>query len=72
MMAVSRNAFGGFQMAWRELIDAGVDPFEDLGQLRFIGFPQDDIVYSVIERRVDAGTVRSGTLERMKGAAKDW
>ena len=65
MMAVSRNAFGGFQMAWRELIDAGVDPFSDLSQLRFIGFPQDDIVHSVIEGRIDVGTVRSGTLERM-------
>ena len=65
MMAVSRNAFGGFQMAWRELIDAGVDPFTDLSRLRFIGFPQDDIVHSVIEDRIDVGTVRSGTLERM-------
>jgi len=65
MMAVSRNAFGGFQMALRELNNAGVDPFSDLSQLRFIGFPQDDIVHSVIEGRVDVGTVRSGTLERM-------
>ncbi|MDH3630691.1 MAG: PhnD/SsuA/transferrin family substrate-binding protein [Gammaproteobacteria bacterium] len=65
MMAVSRNAFGGFQMAWREMIEVGVDPFADLERLRFIGFPQDEIVYSVLERRVDAGTVRSGTLERM-------
>ena len=65
MMAVSRNAFGGFQMAWGELLEVGVDPFSDLSQLRFIGFPQDDIVDSVIERRIDVGTVRSGTLERM-------
>ncbi len=65
MMAVSKNAFGGFQMAWRELVDVGVDPFSDLSLLRFIGFPQDDIVYSVIDGRVDAGTVRSGTIERM-------
>ena len=65
MMAVSRNAFGGFQMAWRELTAAGVNPFKDLSQLRFIGFPQDDIVHSVIDGRVDLGTVRSGTLERM-------
>ncbi len=65
MMAVSKGAFGGFQMAWREMIENRVDPFTDLERLRFIGFPQDDIVYSVIEGRVDAGTVRSGTLERM-------
>jgi two-component system sensor histidine kinase TtrS len=30
MMAVSRNAFGGFQMAWREMIEVGIDPFADL------------------------------------------
>lgn len=65
LMAVSKNAFGGFQMAWRELKEIGIDPFSDLSQLRFIGFPQDDIVLSVVEGRVDAGTVRSGTLERM-------
>ncbi len=65
MMAVSKSAFGGFQMAWHEMIENGVDPFTDLERLRFIGFPQDDIVHSVIERRIDAGTVRSGTLERM-------
>ncbi len=65
MMAVSKNAFGGFQMAWREMVEAGVDPFSDLSNIRFIGFPQDDIVHSVIEKRVEVGTVRSGTLERM-------
>ena len=65
LMAVGENAFGGFQMAWRELIDVGVDPFEDLGSLQFTGFPQDDIVHAVIAGKVDAGTVRGGTLERM-------
>jgi C4-dicarboxylate-specific signal transduction histidine kinase len=65
MMAVSEKAFGGFQMAWRELLDAGVDPFEDLQALQFAGFPQDDIVRSVLAGEVDVGTVRSGTLERM-------
>jgi len=65
MMAVGEKAFGGFQMAWRELIDAGVDPFEDIASLQFAGFPQDNIVYAVLAGEVDAGTVRSGTLERM-------
>jgi len=65
MMAVSINAFGGYQMAWRELRAAGVDPQKDLKELRFSGFPQDDIVHAVLSAEVDAGTVRSGTLERM-------
>ena len=65
MLAVSQNAFGGFQMAWREMIDAGVDPFADLRALDFSGFPQDDIVHAVLAGDYDVGTVRSGTLERM-------
>lgn len=65
MMAVSINAFGGFQMAWRELLAAGIDPMQDLGKLQFSGFPQDKIVHAVLAGEVDSGTVRSGTLERM-------
>lgn len=64
-MAVSDQAFGGFQMAWRELRDAGIDPFEDLGQLVFSGFPQDRIVLAVRDGLVDAATVRAETLVHM-------
>lgn len=64
-MAVNRKAFGGFQMAWLELMQADIDPFEDLSSLQFSGFPQDNIVYAVESGKVDAGTVRSDTLERM-------
>jgi two-component system sensor histidine kinase TtrS len=63
--AVDMAAFGGFQMAWRELKDAGVDPFADIPDLRFMGFPQDEIVYAVRDGLVDAGTVRTDILERM-------
>ena len=63
--AVDEAAFGGFQMAWRELKEAGVDPFTKLAELRFMGFPQDEIVYAVRDGRVDAGTVRTDILERM-------
>ncbi len=65
MMAVNAQAFGGFQMAWRELKEVGVDPFKDLTDLRFTGFPQDNIVHSVLRREVDVGTIRSGLLENM-------
>jgi two-component system sensor histidine kinase TtrS len=63
--AVDEGAFGGFQMAWRELKDAGIDPFTDLRELRFSGFPQDNIVFDVRDGRVDAGTVRTDILEGM-------
>lgn len=63
--AVSRHAFGGFQMAWRELKEAGVDPFKAFREVRFFGFPQDNIVLAVRDGEIDAGTVRTGILETM-------
>jgi len=65
LMIVNNHAFGGFQMAWRELKDAGVDPFKDIAELKFNGFPQDNIVHAVMSGQVDAGTIRSGILENM-------
>jgi C4-dicarboxylate-specific signal transduction histidine kinase len=65
LMVVNNHAFGGFQMAWRELKDVGVDPFSDLSALRFNGFPQDNIVHAVMNREVDVGTIRTGLLENM-------
>jgi C4-dicarboxylate-specific signal transduction histidine kinase len=64
-MAVSPEAFGGFQMAWRELKQQGIDPFRDFSDLRFAGFPQDKIVLAVRAGAVDAATVRAETLARM-------
>jgi C4-dicarboxylate-specific signal transduction histidine kinase len=64
-MAVSPDAFGGFQMAWRELRDHDIDPFTDFGELRFAGFPQDRIILAVQQGKVDAATVRAETLARM-------
>jgi len=69
-MAVSPLAFGGFQMAWRELIEQGIDPFSDIGDLQFAGFPQDNIIYAVLNGRVDAATVRAETLMQMVDAGK--
>lgn len=63
--AVAPSAFGGFQMAWRELRAAGIDPAADLARLEFTGFPQDVIVHKVRAGQLDAGTVRTGTLEQM-------
>lgn len=70
LMVVNNHAFGGFQMAWRELKQVDIDPFTDLAQLHFNGFPQDNIVYSVLTGDVDAGTVRTGLLENLASQGK--
>lgn len=69
-MAVKQNAFGGFQMAWRELLQHNVNPFQDFAKLYFSGFPQDGVAMAVGAGLVDAGTIRTDTLERMAAAGK--
>lgn len=68
VMAVSANAFGGFQLAWGEMQRHGLDPFADLSELVFSGFPLDNIVTSVQSGLVDAGIVRGCLLEKMDRA----
>ncbi len=65
LAAVSPEAFGGFQMAWFEFHRQGIDPFAALKTIRYIGFPQDQIIADVLEGRADAGAVRSGLLETL-------
>ncbi|WP_054030447.1 phosphate/phosphite/phosphonate ABC transporter substrate-binding protein [Desulfatitalea tepidiphila] len=63
-MAVSKSSFGGWQMAYKEILDAGIDPFSDFSKLEF-GGKHENVVLAVLNGAVDAGTVRTDTLERM-------
>jgi len=69
-MGVRKDAFGGFMMAWHELRAAGMNPLKDFSRLEFAGLPQDNIVNAVRDGKIDAGTVRTDTLERMAAAGK--
>lgn len=64
--AVSKQAFGGFQMAWREFVGNSIDPFVDFTGLVFTGFPQDEVVNAVLNGTVDSGTVRTDVIEKME------
>jgi PAS domain S-box-containing protein len=63
-MAVEEDSFGGWQMAWRELKEHGIDPYRDFSDLRFAD-TQDAVVYAVRDGEVEAGTVRADTLAQM-------
>lgn len=63
-MGVKKSSFGGWQMAYKEFIDAGIDPFKDFASVEF-GGKHDNVVFAVQNEQVDAGTVRTDTLERM-------
>lgn len=62
-MCVSTSSFGGGQMAFRHMIEKSVNPFQDV--ILSEGGSHDAVVLAVKAGTVDAGTVRSDTLERM-------
>ena len=68
-MAVDAQSLGGWRAAWRELKQAGIDPYTEFKPLRF-GGTHDAVVYAVQDGVVDAGTVRTDTLERMAQEGK--
>lgn len=68
-MAVSEIAFGGWQMAKATFENFGIKPERDFAQIQF-GGSHDAVVYAVRDRKVDAGTVRTDTLERMAQEGK--
>jgi signal transduction histidine kinase len=62
--AVNENSLGGWQMAWRELVENDIDKDKDLASLAFFG-THDKVVYSVLNKQIEVGNVRTDTLERM-------
>lgn len=62
-MAVSPRSFGGWLAARREIQRVGLSP-GDFASLSF-GGSHDAVVYAVRDGRVDAGTVRTDSLERL-------
>ncbi|MDY0116295.1 MAG: phosphate/phosphite/phosphonate ABC transporter substrate-binding protein [Sulfurimonadaceae bacterium] len=62
--AVDANSFGGWIMALKELKDNGVEE-RHFKSLTFYG-SHDQVVFAVRDGMIDAGIVRSDTLERME------
>ena len=67
LMVVSKQAFGGWQLAWLEMLENGFNPIEKLKALKETASGvQQDVVLAVLNRNVDAGVVRTDLLERME------
>jgi two-component system sensor histidine kinase TtrS len=64
---VSTEAFGGFQIVWRELKDLGLEPGRDM-HIAVTGFPMDNVLRMVESGAADAGIVRACFLE----GVSDW
>ncbi|MCK5005279.1 MAG: PhnD/SsuA/transferrin family substrate-binding protein, partial [Candidatus Aminicenantes bacterium] len=63
-MAVHETSFGGWRMTQLEFKDLGINPYRDFADIQF-GNTHDNVVYAVQDGEVDAGTVRTGILEKM-------
>ncbi|MGB3210632.1 MAG: response regulator [Desulforhopalus sp.] len=69
LMGVSGDSLGGWQMAWRELKENDIDPFEDLQEVVY-GKTHDEVVYAVRDGLVDVGAVRTNTLEELQAEGR--
>jgi phosphate/phosphite/phosphonate ABC transporter binding protein len=68
-MVVDFSSFGGGQMAWKLLLDKGIDPKKDTAAF-LEGKKHDNVVLAVQNGVVDVGSVRTDTLERMQAEGK--
>jgi PAS domain S-box-containing protein len=64
-MGADEQGFGGWRIAWLELLHHGINPYEDFERLSFGGGIQQNVVFAVRDGKVDAGSVRTDMLERM-------
>ncbi len=67
--ATDPSSFGGWHIGWRELLRHDINPKNDFARLDF-GGTHDEVVYAVRDGKVDAGTVRTETLEQMVAEGK--
>lgn len=71
-IAVDELGFGGWRVAWQELLRNKTDPYKHFKEIMFAGGVQHDVVYAIRDGKADAGTVRTDMLEGMasKGLIK--
>ena len=62
--AVNPSAWGGWYLAYNQLLEHGMAPDADFQELLFRQ-SHDKVVMSVLDGEADAGTVRTGILERL-------
>ncbi|MCP3850394.1 MAG: diguanylate cyclase [Gammaproteobacteria bacterium] len=62
--AVTPKGFGGWLMAKYEFTQQKINPEKDFSQLEFLDFQQ-EVVRGVLTKKIDAGTVRTGIIEKM-------
>ena len=64
LAATGQTSFGGWYLALREFMAAGIDPERDCSRLVFLD-THPAVVRAVLSGEADVGTVRTDTIERM-------
>lgn len=67
--AVDDTSFGGWLTGQLELEQAGLNTQRDFSELSFVG-THDAVIEAILSGEVDAGTVRTGTIEAMVAEGK--
>ena len=71
LIAVSKPAFGGWRVAWLEMLEQGFDPHKQLKTLMFTkSKTQPEVVWTVRDGKADVGVVRTDLLERLEAKGK--
>jgi len=71
LVVVSESAFGGWRVAWLEMLEQGFDPQKKLKNLMYTNSKiQPDVIKAVQDGIADAGVVRTDLLERMEATGK--
>lgn len=71
LMAVSEPAFGGWRVAWLEMLKHSIDPYKDLKSLSFApSSTQPEVPAAVLSGIVEVGVVRTDLLEQMESQGK--
>lgn len=67
LMAVSESAFGGWRVAWFEMLKNEFDPYKDVSKLLFSkSRTHQEVVRAVRDGITDVGVVRTDTIENME------
>lgn len=71
IIAVDKEAFGGWKMALRELLDNDFDPFKESSAVLFTtDSSHQSVVKAVLSGSTDVGVVRTGILEQLAAQGK--
>lgn len=66
IMAVHPEAFGGWQIAYREMLQHDVDPYEDSSDVMFSHNNSHlAVIQAVLNKSTDIGIIRSGIIEQL-------